>query len=174
VVIILLVLVLAGGGAGVALNRNWVIQYFQTPAQNQPYQTYQNSSFGVSLDYTQGWSVNVDQAASAVHFADSSRTGQVNLTLATASGQVSDYLNHQATHLEITGPKTAPTVTIGGASWQVVQGTSVLSGATYTAVLYATQHNGHFYMLEFLAPQSSFTHIDQSDFAHMRSSFKFL
>ncbi|HXR66688.1 MAG TPA: hypothetical protein VN729_12225, partial [Ktedonobacteraceae bacterium] len=174
VVIVLIVLVLLGAGAGVALNRDWVMQYFQVAAPSQPYQAYQNSTFGISLDYTQGWNVSVDQAKSTIRFADNSRTGQANLTRATAGGQVWDYLNQQATQLGMSGAKQASAVTLAGSSWQVLQGTVLQSGATYTLVLYATQHDGHFYMLEFLAPQSSFARIEQSSFSHMRSTFRFV
>ncbi len=166
---LLLVLVLAGGGV-------WYVLYqpFTVAAVSQPYQAYQNSAFGVSLDYTQGWRVTVDQAHSILKFADSTRTGQVTLTMAAAGGQVGDYLNQQVTQLQISGSKAAPAVTFAGSSWQVMQGTVTQSGATYTLALYATQHNGHFYMLAFQAPQSSFTHTDQNNFAHMRSSFSFI
>jgi hypothetical protein len=176
IVIIVLILVLVGGGVGIALKWDWVMQYFQPPLQNQPYQAYQNSSLGFSLEYTQHWNVSVDQAHNAVHFADSSYTGQVNVTVATATGQVSEYLNQQAVQLGITAPKATAAATFGASSWQVLQGTVTQEGASYIAMLYATQHNGHFYLLEFLAPapQANFRAIDQSDFAHMRSTFKFL
>lgn len=170
----LILLVLLGGGTGAVLNWSWIAQFFAPAAANQPYQTYQNSALGVVLDYTQGWNVNVDQAHSAVHFADSSRTGQINLTMAAASGQVGDYLKQQETQQTVNGPKTVPSVAFAGASWQRVQGSVVQSGATYTIVLYATQHNNHFYLLAFLAPQATFTSADQSNFAHVRSSFKFI
>jgi hypothetical protein len=174
VAIVLLALVLLGAGAAVALNRDWVMQYFQVAPQSQPYQTYQNSTFGISLDYTPDWKISVDQAHSTIRFADTSLTGQANLTRAIAGGQVWDYLNQQATQLGMSGAKQASAVTIAGANWQVLRGTGLQSGATYTIVLYATQHDGHFYMLEFLAPQSSFARIEQNSFAHMRSTFRFL
>jgi hypothetical protein len=173
VVIVLLLLVLLSAGAGVALNWDWVTQFFASPAVAQPYQTYQNSSLGVSLAYTQGWSVSVDQAHSVVQFADGTHTGQARLSVTAASGQVNAYLTQQVTQQGITGAKTASAATIAGASWQVVQGTVAQSGATYTVVLYATQRNSRFYLLEFLAPQPAFTSIDQSSFAHMRSTFNF-
>jgi hypothetical protein len=172
-VMALLLVVLLGGGTGVALNWSWVAQFFAPSAANQPYQTYENSALGVSLDYTQGWNVNVDQAHSAIHFADSSHTGQINLTMTAASGQVSDYLRQQVAQLAVSGSKTVPSATFAGSSWQVVQGSVVQSGATYTIMLYATQHASHFYLLTFLAPQTVFTSTDQSNFAHVRSSFKF-
>src|SRR5262249_52755366 len=86
-VTIIVLLMLVGGGTGAFLYRDWLGQYFTPSASTQPYQTYQNSSLGVTLDYTQGWSVNVDQAHSTVKFADSSHTGQMNLSMTAASGQ---------------------------------------------------------------------------------------
>ena len=118
--------------------------------------------------------MTVDQAHSVVHFADSTHTGQVNLTMAAASGQVDAYLHQQSTSLGITSPKTAPAVSFANSSWQIVQGTDTQSGATYTIVLYVTQHNSHFYMLEFQAPQVAFARTDRSNFEHMRSTFSFL
>lgn len=173
VVVVLLFVVVVGGGLGGWLNREWVAQYFQTPAQIQPFQAYHNSAFGVSLDYTNMWSVSVDQAHNTIRFFDNTHTGQANLIMAAASGQVGDYLNQQATQIPLDGPKPASAVTFANSSWQVLRGTGTQSGATYTIVLYATQHNGHFYLLEFLAPDTAFKNIEQSSFAHMRSSFSF-
>lgn len=173
VVVILLLLVLAGGGAATYIERDWVMQFISAPATNQPYQMYQGSSLGISLEYTQGWNVIIDKAHNALRFSDSSYTAQVNLSAAVANGQISDYLNQQSTQLGITGAKAASAVTFAGASWQVVQGSITQKGATYTVVLYATQHGSHFYLLEFLAPPSSFPGMEQSSFAHMRTSLKF-
>ncbi|HEY0752596.1 MAG TPA: hypothetical protein VGD98_01340 [Ktedonobacteraceae bacterium] len=166
---LLLVVLLAGGVA-------WYILYqpFTIASASQPYQTYRDSAFGISLNYTPGWSVNIDQAHTFVHFIDSSHTGQVNLSKAAANGQVSAYLQQQAGQLGVNGPKASPALTFAGSSWQAIQGTSVQSGATYALQLYATQHNDHFYLLEFLAPQQAFASTDQNDFAPMRSSFAFI
>lgn len=174
VMTVLLLLVVLVGGVGAWRNWDWVVQFVKPAPVTQPFQTYQNSTFGVSLDYQQRWSVSVDQAHSTIRFVDSSHTGQANLSMAAVSGQVGDYLNRQAAQIPLSGPKTAPAATFAGSSWQVLRGTGTQSGATYTIVLYAAQHNGHFYLLEFLAPQSAFENIEQNSFAHMRSSFSFV
>jgi len=173
VVVVLLLVVVLSGGTGAWMNREFILQYFQTPAQIQPFQAYHNSTFGISLDYTNVWSVSVDQAHNTIRFFDNTHTGQANLSMVAANGQVGDYLNQQATQIPLDGAKPAPAATFANSSWQVLQGTGTQSGATYTIVLYATQHNGHFYLLEFLAPATAFQNIEASSFAHMRSSFSF-
>lgn len=170
VLVVLLFLVIAGGVAGYFLYNN----YLAKPQDAQAYQTYQNNEFSVSLHYTPGWSVSVDQAHNTIHFGDDSHTDQVNLVMAAANGQVDNYLNQQATQLGVSSSKAASPTTFAGTSWQALQGTVTQSGATFTIVLYAAEHNGHFYVLEFLAPQASFTQANQSHFAQIRSSFSFL
>lgn len=166
--IVLIVLVVLGAGGFF-----YVYQTTAAPSIIQPYQAFQNSAFGVSLSYPQGWKANINQAHSVVLFTDSSHTNQVNLSLAPASGQLSDYLNQQNKQWGIISPKTAPAATFAGSSWQQEQGSVTQQGATYTIELYVTQHNTHFYSLAFLAPAKSFAQ-EQNDFAHVRSTFSFI
>lgn len=165
-VISLLLLLIVGGVIGVVV--------YNLQSGTQEYQTYQNSKFSVSLHYTPGWSVRVDQAHNTIHFGDNTNTDQVNLIMSAASGQVGDYLNQQATQLGVTGSKAASPLNFGGTSWQAVQGTVVQSGATFTIVLYAVQHGNHFYLLDFLAPQVSFQQAEHSHFEPLRASFNFV
>jgi hypothetical protein len=168
---ILLVLVLAGGGVAAALNWAWVTQYFQQPGWNPPYQTYANTTLGVSLQYTQGW--NQVPGQGQVQFNDSTHTSQVLLVVGDASGQASDFLNQQASKLGITGLTTQSPTTFADVSWTVAQGTLTQAGATYTVMLYVGQHNNSFYLLAFRAPQSVFASVNQSNFAHVRSTLSF-
>lgn len=167
-------LVILGGAAGTVFNWPWVAQFFVAPSTTQPYQAFQNNTFGVSLSYPQAWKVQVDQAHNVVHFVDSSQTGQINLSEKTATGQINDYLNQQTAQLGIASPKTNPAVTFAGSSWQEVQGTVTQNGAAYTIALYVTQHNGHFYSLTFLAPVPVFGQMETNNFAPLRSSFRFM
>ncbi|HEX7736961.1 MAG TPA: hypothetical protein VF458_19095 [Ktedonobacteraceae bacterium] len=168
-VTVLVILVIAGIIAG-----PFIYNYLGKSQDAQAYQTYQNSTFNISLHYTPGWNASVDQKHSTIHFHDNTNTDQVNLVMSTANGQVGDYLNQQATQLGVTSPKAASAATIAGTNWQALQGTVTQSGATFTIELYAAEHKGHFYLLEFLAPQVSFNQADQSHFAQIRSSFSFL
>lgn len=172
--IIFLLLVLLGGGSAAALNWSWITQFFVVPATNQPYQTFQNSSLGVSLDYTRGWNVKVDQAHGIVSFADSTHTNQVSLTVEQVPDSLAEYLKQRVIQSGITGAQPESPITFARSTWQVLQGAVTQSGATYTAVLYVTQHNDRFYTLAFLAPPVVFTHADQANFAHMRASLSFV
>lgn len=165
-----LLLVLIAGSVGA------YVYYQSTAGQGtQPYWTYRDSKLGIAIDYTAQWQINLDPTHNLVRFIDNKiNTDRATLTVTAPSGQIGDYLNQQAAQSVITASKPASPVTFAGTSWQVVQGTVTQSGATYTVVLYATQHNNHFYLLEFQAPQISFESVDQSSFAHMRSSFQFL
>ncbi len=170
-VALLVVLVLAiGAGA--------FIYYYQSSSGGtiaQPYQTFQNSALGVSLDYPQGWTASVNQAQASVHFADSSQTGQVTLSMTGLNAQsLTQYIDQEAAQLGITTPQLEPTIMFGGASWQQVQGNVVQGGVTYLLDLYVTQHGTHIYSLIFMAPPPVYGRMDQEDFAPLRTSFRFI
>lgn len=170
VAILLVLLLVAGGGAFLA--------YYQLSSGGavlQPHQSYQVTALGVSLSYPQHWTAQVDQAHNVVHFADSSQTGQINLSRADANGQtLNQYLNQQTTQMGITAPQVDPAVTFAGSSWQQVQGNVTQKGATYMAVLYVTQRTGRFYALTCLSPLTAYSQMETDDFAPLRASFKFL
>ncbi|MEO7019992.1 MAG: hypothetical protein ABI234_07580 [Ktedonobacteraceae bacterium] len=170
ILVVVLLLLLAGGVTF------WAVQ--DQPFTNQLAQTdqmYQNPSLGFSLHYPLDWKANVDQAHNVVHFADSSATGQVNLSRVTASGSTLDqFLSQQETQLGITGQKAGSAVTFAGESWQQVQGSVVQSGATYTITLYGTQHSGHFYALTCLTLPNVYPQMEHDNFALLRASFLFL
>jgi len=168
-VFVLILLLVAGGAGGFVL----YYQLSSAPSITRPMQAYQNSAFGISLSYPQHWSVRVDQAHNTLSFADSTSTGQITLSMASATGQLSQYLTRETSQLGITGPKAMPAATFAGSSWQQEQGTVTQGGATYTITLYVTQHNNHFYALAFLAPSPAYAQMDQDDFAPLRASFSF-
>ncbi len=168
-VFVLILLLVAGGAGGFVL----YYQLSSAPSITRPMQAYQNSAFGISLSYPQHWSVHVDQAHNTLSFADSTSTGQITLSMASATGQLSQYLTRETSQLGITGPKAMPAATFAGSSWQQEQGTVTQGGATYTITLYVTQHNNHFYALAFLAPSPAYAQMDQDDFAPLRASFSF-
>jgi hypothetical protein len=141
----------------------------------QPYQAFQNSTLGVSLNYPQGWTLNLNQAQTRVHFADSSQTGQVTLDMRVpGAASLTQYLDQQITQLGIAMPQFAPTRLFGGVSWQQIQGDVVQQGVTYMLELYATQHGTHLYTLSFLAPPSAYGRIEQESFAPLRASLRFI
>lgn len=153
------------------------IVYYQPFTNALPHtdQSYQSASLGFSLRYPLGWKATLNQASSTVHFADSSQTGQVNLSTSAANGStLSQYLSQQATQLGITNQKAAPAVTFAGTTWQQVQGTISQSGATYTITLYVTSHNNRFYTLACLAPPPVYAGMEHDDFAPLRASFQFM
>jgi hypothetical protein len=168
----LLVLLVLAIGAGA------FVYYYQSSSGGtvaQPYQTFQNSALGVSLDYPQGWTAGVNQTQTSVHFADSSQTGQVTLSVTGLNAQsLTQYIDQEATHLGITTPQSEPPIMFGGASWQQVQGNVVQGGVTYLLDLCVTQHGTHIYSLIFMAPPPVYGRMDQEDFAPLRTSFRFI
>lgn len=170
VVSVLLLLLLIGGGSF------WYIYYqpFNNPLPQND-QIYQNTTLGFSLHYPLTWRFSDNQARSIVRFMDSSATGQVSLSRTDINGlTLSQYLSQQENQLGLTGTKLAASVTFADSTWQQVQGTVNLSGATYAITLYVTQHNGHFYTLACLTIPSVYAQMERDDFAPLRASFRFL
>lgn len=170
ITLLVVLIIVAGGGA--------YVFYYQSSsggAVAQPYQTFQNSALGVSLNYPQGWTSSVNQGQTSVHFADSSQTGQVTLSIAAQNAQsLTQYIGQQNTQLGITAPQLEPTITFGGASWQQEKGSVVQRGVTYMLNLYATQHGAHIYTLIFIAPPPVYGRMEQENFAPLRTSFRFI
>jgi hypothetical protein len=167
--VILLLVVLGGLGA-------WVIPYhpFSVPGITQPQQNFTDSQLGFSLSYPNGWQAQVDNGKATVHFYDSSHTAQVDIVVASAAGgDPGAYLQQKANQLGLTGLKNSST-SIGGASWQRIQGNVLLRGASYTETLLATARKNSIYTMILLAPQSTFEQEEQLVFAKMYASFQFL
>jgi hypothetical protein len=168
-VVCFLLVVLGGLGA-------WLILYhpFSVPGITQPQQSFTDSQSGFSLSYPNGWQTQVDKGKTTVHFYDSSHTAQVDVVVgSTAGGDPGAYLRQKANQLGLTGLKNSST-SIGGASWQRIQGNVLIKGASYTETLLAIVHKNSIYTIILLAPQSIFEQEEQLVFAKMYSSFQFL
>jgi hypothetical protein len=155
----------------------WIVQArpFSVSPVTQPWQQFQDQKLGVSLLYPNGWQVQVDDAKSTIHFSDSSNTAQVNIAVTSATGgDLAQYLSQQAKQLQITGTKSATTLTFAHSSWTQIQGTTQESGANYNATLLATVHNNHVFTITLLAPSSNYASQEEVNFSYMRNSWQFL
>lgn len=170
VMLMLLSLLLVGGLAA------WIVVYqpFAVPAVTNTDQPFQNSALGIALRYPQGWTAHIDAKKSSVSFYDSSRTGQVTVNEAPATGSMAQYIKNEAAQLGMTGQTNQPALTFAGASWQQVKGNLVQNGATYTAILLTTEHNNRFYSILQQAPPAAYNGEEQLVFSRVRSSFRFL
>lgn len=168
--IVIIMLLLVGASSWYVIN----YQPFTNPLSH-PYQAYQSASFGFALDYPEKWVVTTDPARGVVHFADTSHTGQVDLSITPSSGQtLEQYLSAIVDQEGITGQSTAPRVSFAGATWEQLHGTVTQSGATYTIVVYTAQHNDRYYALAMMAPPTVYEQMEQDNFTHLRNSFLFL
>lgn len=168
--LILLGLLLVGGLSV------WIVVYqpFAIPAVTNTDQPFQNSVLSISLRYPQGWAVHMDQKNGSVSFFDSSHTGQVTVVATDANGSIDQYIKKEAAQLGMTGQAKQSSLTFAGASWQQIKGSVVQNGATYIAILLATEHNNRFYAFVQMAPPGAYNGEEQLVFSHMRSSFQFL
>ncbi|HEX6482040.1 MAG TPA: hypothetical protein VF043_24615 [Ktedonobacteraceae bacterium] len=169
-ILVLLGLLLVGGLSA------WIVVYqpFTVPAVTNTDQPFQNNALRISLHYPQGWAAHIDQKNGSVSFFDSSHTGQVTVVATDANGSIDQYIKNEAAQLGMTGQAKQSSLTFAGASWQQIQGSVVRNGATYTAILLATEHNSRFYAFVSMAPPAAYNGEEQLVFSHMRSSFQFL
>ena len=152
-----------------------VLQPFSVPTVTNPQQHFHDTRFGLSLSYPTGWHVQVDAKASVLHFADSTSTAQVNITVSNAAGaNEALYAQKLIPQLGMTNVKSSATLTFAGTSWLQFQGSVLEKGASYTETLLVTVHGAHLYTLAQLAPQGIYTQEDHLVFAPMRSSLQFL
>jgi hypothetical protein len=148
---------------------------FSVSPVTQPWQQFQDQQLGVSLLYPTGWQVQVDHTKSVIHFYDSSNTAQVNISVTSATGNdLAQFLSQQAKQLQITGTKSAASITFAHTSWAQVQGTTQESGANYTATLLASVHNNRVFTITLLAPSSNYADQEKVNFSYMRDSWQFL
>ncbi len=170
VIIALLVLFLAGGVV------TWLVvaSPFTVPAVTKTTVSFQNANLGVSLQYPQGWTVQLDAQHGAASFFDPNHTDQVNLNTTSKSGlSVDQYIKNTTGQLGMTGQKNLSPLNIAGQAWQQVRGSVLVSGATFTETLLVTTHASRLYALLLMAPASIYADADRLFFAPMRSSFKF-
>lgn len=166
----LLLLLVAGGLVA------WVVVFhpFAVPEVTQPQQDFQNADLGIVLQYPRGWVAQADKKNQTIHLYDSNHTDQVNIVATTANGtDAGQYAQKEVSQLGMTALKPKTTVTFGGTSWQQIRGNVVLSGASYAETIYVTLHNGRFFSLMQLAPQTTYDAEEQITFAAIRTSFKF-
>lgn len=172
-VIVLILLLLLGVGGVVA----WInlTQPFAVAGITRTSASFQNANLGIALHYPQGWIAQVDQPRGAVSFYDVNHTDQANILKVAINGQsIAQYIKKEESQLGMTAPKNQASLTFAGATWQQVQGTVLLSGATYTETLLVTTHGNHFYALVQMAPASTYADADHLFFASMRSSLQFM
>ena len=152
-----------------------VVQPFAVSDITNTTQTFQNTSLGVSLQYPQKWTQEVNKHDESINFYDDNQTDQVKITIvASGSQSIDQYMSKTASSLGMTGTKTQSVLSFARASWQQIQGNVQQSGAIYTATLLVTMHGDHYYTILQLAPSSTYALEDQLVFSKIRSSFQFL
>jgi hypothetical protein len=172
IVLFLLILLVVAGGVGA-----WIVLYqpFSMPLITQPQQQLSNTQLGFSLLYPRGWQSQLDRGKATVQLFDSSHTAQVDIVVGAApNGDVSQYLQQQASQLGLTAIKKGATRSFAGETWQQVQGNVQQSGASYTETLLATTRKSNLFTIKLLAPQTTYTEEEQVAFSKICSSFQFL
>ena len=172
IVLFLLILLVVAGGVGA-----WIVLYqpFSMPLITQPQQQLSNTQLGFSLLYPSGWQSQLDRGKATVQLFDSSHTAQVDIVVGAApNGDVSQYLQQQASQLGLTAIKKGATRSLAGETWQQVQGNVQQSGASYTETLLATTRKNNIFTIRLLAPQTTYIEEEQVAFSKICSSFHFL
>jgi hypothetical protein len=171
VVLSLLLLLVAGGLV------YWIAAYqpFSVPAVTQTSLSFSNTGLGIATRYPQGWTAKLDSAHQTVSFFDANHTDQVTIVVAASNGQSVDaYVKKEVAQPGLTAQKNLSPLTFAGTSWQQVQGTVLVSGATYTETLLVAARGDHFYTFTQMAPAATYADADHLFFAILRASFKFL
>lgn len=169
---ILLIILVAMGGVGILLI---IFQPFSVPEITKTTLIFQNTNLGVSLQYPQNWKAEVDKKIGTIYLYDDNHTDQVNISATAASSQTIDqYIGKEVSSVGMTGQKVEASLSFAGTSWQEVRGNMLQSGASYTAVLLVTMHDGRYFSILQLAPLATYTQEDQLVFSNMRSSFRFI
>jgi uncharacterized membrane protein YgcG len=172
VIVIILFLVLLAGGL-----LTWAVEYdpFSVPAVTNTTLSFQNKDLGIALHYPQGWNTQLDKGKQEVSFFDANHTDQLNVLVTPTSGQsIDQYLKQETSQLGLTAQKNLTPLTFAAADWQRVQGTVLVSGATYTETLLVATHEDQFYALVQMAPASTYTDADDLFFSKIRASFQIL
>jgi hypothetical protein len=171
VVLVILLLLLGGGLA------YWIIAYqpFSVPAITRTSLPFTNTNLGIALRYPQGWTTQLDSAHQTVSFFDANRIDQVNITVtASNSSNIPSFVNKEVTQLGLTAQKNLSPITFAGTSWQQVQGTRLISGATDTETVLVAMHGKQFYTIAQVAPAVTYADADRLFFSILRASFQFL
>ena len=172
VVVLVMLLVLLGGGLAY-----WIIAYqpFSVPAVTQTSLSFTNTNLGIALQYPQGWMAQLDSAHQSVSFFDANSIDQVNIAETASNGSsITTYVNKEVAQSGLTAQKDLSPITFAGTSWQQVQGTELVSGATDTETLLVSMHGDHFYVITQVAPAVTYADADHLFFSMLRASFQFL
>ena len=154
----------------------WIVlaQPFSVPEITTTTQHFTNAILGISLQYPRNWSTDVQMQSGTVSFYDDNHTDQVNFNVVAVDSQgLSHYTTKMESSLGMTGQKTLAQLAFAVTTWQQIQGSEQLSGASYTATLLVTEHGAHYYSIVQLAPSSTYPLEEQLVFSKMRSSFQF-
>ncbi len=172
VVVLVMLLLLLGGGLAY-----WIIAYqpFSVPAVTQTSLSFTNTSLGIALQYPQGWTAQLNSAHQSVSFFDANSIDQVNIAETASNGSsITTYVNKEVAQSGLTAQKNLSPITFAGISWQQVQGTELVSGATDTETLLVAMHGDHFYVITQVAPAVTYADADHLFFSILRASFQFL
>lgn len=172
VVVLVMLLLLLGGGLAY-----WIFAYqpFSVPAVTRTSLSFSNANLGIALQYPQGWTAQLGSAHQSVSFFDANSIDQVHITVTASNGSsLAIYVNKEVAQLGLTAQKKLSPVTFAGTSWQQVQGTELVSGATDTETLLVAMHGNHFYAITQVAPAVTYTDADRLFFSILRASFQFL
>jgi hypothetical protein len=172
VVVLVMLLVLLGGGLAY-----WIIAYqpFSVPAVTQTSLTFNNTKLGIALQYPQGWTTQLNSTHQTVSFFDANHIDQVNIIVTARNGSsVTTFVNKEVAQLGVTAQKNLSPITFAGTSWQQVQGTVLVGGATDTETVLVAMHGDHFYTITQIAPAVTYAGADHLFFSILRTSFQFL
>ncbi|GHO50149.1 zinc ribbon domain-containing protein [Ktedonospora formicarum] len=165
-----LVTILVLGGLGF-----WLIVGHPFNQGEPAWQTYSNGTAKISMELPPDWTTLAGSSSQSIALGDSTKTGLIDIAISNdAPSDLTKYLTQQATKLSMDNITPSGSVAFGGAQWTQLHGSIDVQSASYTAVLLATNHNGHLYMISFKAPQNSYTNFDKATFSHVRTTFKFL
>ena len=172
VVVLVMLLVLLGGGL-----IYWLIAYqpFSVPAVTSTSLSFRNANLGITLQYPQGWTSRLDSAHQTASFFDANHVDQVTISVTSSNrSSATGYVSKEAAQLGLTAQKNLSPVTFAGTTWQRVQGTLLVSGATDTETLLVAQHGSHFYSIAQIAPAATYVDADGLFFSMFRATFQFL
>lgn len=172
IVVLVMLLVLLGCGL-----IYWLIAFqpFSVPAVTSTSLSFSNASLGIALHYPQGWTNQLDAAHQSVSFFDANHVDQLTISITSTTGSnTTAYMSKEAAQLGLTAQKNLSPVTFAGTTWQRVQGTLLVSGATDTETLLVAQHGNHFYTIAQIAPAAIYADADGLFFSIFRASFQFL
>ena len=171
-VVLIMLVVLPGGGL-----IYWLVAYqpFSVPAVTSTSLSFRNANLGIALQYPQGWTSRLDSAHQTVSFFDASHVDQVTISMTSSNGASAiTYASKEATQLGLTAQKNLSPVTFAGTTWQRVQGTLLVSGASDTETVLVTQRGNHFYTMAQIAPAAIYASADSLFFSIFRANFQFL